>query len=260
VAITLCGANVSHLADSVDYLLGTGVREIAISPNLMPEPAWTDSDSDDLDREIARVHRLCLDHYHNTGQVPVALFRKVGRERALTSDDDLMCRVGNGESLVIDATGELYPCVLFAETYRGAAKPALDATARRLSLGRAGDSQLFRRLAALPRIVRSSPLLAGRTRKHSARGRCIDCRYWGRCAVCPVSIALAQEGLDPNRVPDFQCAFNRISLKYRDRFPRQPDVGEVLARLRRTVARPAPAPRPTSSRRRTPPSAPGLRA
>jgi hypothetical protein len=36
--------------------------------------------------------------------------------------------------------------------------------------------------------------------------------------------AIAHAGEDPHLVPEFLCAFNRLSLKYRERFPSQLDV------------------------------------
>jgi hypothetical protein len=52
--------------------------------------------------------------------------------------------------------------------------------------------------------------------------------------VCPASVwhGNAKESEngkgDSRRVPDLQCAFNRVSLAYRERFPRQPDAGNLV--------------------------------
>jgi len=59
-------------------------------------------------------------------------------------------------------------------------------------------------------------------RKHSGRRRCADCRYGASCHICPVAIAHA--GPDPHLVPEFLCAFRRVSLEYRERFPVQLDI------------------------------------
>ena len=48
------------------------------------------------------------------------------------------------------------------------------------------------------------------------------------CAICPVSIGHQPGNTDPHRIPDFLCAYNLVSLKYREKFPRQPDVRDIL--------------------------------
>jgi hypothetical protein len=39
--------------------------------------------------------------------------------------------------------------------------------------------------------------------------------------VCPTSIGHIPGNTDPDRVPDNLCAYNLVSLAYKDRFPRQ---------------------------------------
>jgi hypothetical protein len=47
--------------------------------------------------------------------------------------------------------------------------------------------------------------------------------------VCPISIGHQPGNTDPDRIPDFQCAYNLVSLEYRERFPVQPGPRERLS-------------------------------
>jgi hypothetical protein len=49
------------------------------------------------------------------------------------------------------------------------------------------------------------------------------------CTVCPMSMGRSDGENDPRRVPDFNCAFNLVSLKYRARFPRLRSLADRLA-------------------------------
>jgi len=65
----------------------------------------------------------------------------------------------------------------------------------------------------------------------------------GRCVACPLAAACDPGCTDARRVSDFVCAFNRVSLAHRDRFPCQPDIFDILSR-------PGSARRPGASLRR----------
>jgi hypothetical protein len=66
-------------------------------------------------------------------------------------------------------------------------------------------------------------------RRHSSYRRCADCEYLGRCRICPLANAHETSRGDPDRVPDFLCAFNQVSLAHRDRFPCQPSDHDLLS-------------------------------
>ena len=48
------------------------------------------------------------------------------------------------------------------------------------------------------------------------------------CGVCPVSIGHQPGNTDPDRIPDFLCAYNLVSLKHREQFPAQPGLADIL--------------------------------
>ena len=88
--------------------------------------------------------------------------------------------------------------------------------------------QLARRFAAYPRAARAARIFDDKQDKYSSYARCGECRFLATCAVCPVSIGHQPGNEDPRRIPDFLCAYNLVSLAYRERFPRQADALDVL--------------------------------
>ncbi|MFO7691812.1 MAG: hypothetical protein R6V57_01885, partial [Vicinamibacterales bacterium] len=99
----------------------------------------------------------------------------------------------------------------------------LRAASDAMRIGDVTDPHLGGRLPAYRDALAATGLFGPREGGCSSYGACRDCAYLGYCGVCPLSIALLPGASDPERVPDFICAFTRASLKYRHRFPRQPD-------------------------------------
>ena len=97
-----------------------------------------------------------------------------------------------------------------------------------LHAGPATSTRLPERVRRMSRDVRTCAPVLRPDRKYSSYGRCADCEYLGRCHVCPLACAPLAEWPDERRVPDFLCAFNRVALECRDRFPCQPELGSLL--------------------------------
>jgi len=110
-------------------------------------------------------------------------------------------------------------CPLLARSCQTLSAPGLRRWIEPLRIGPIDAPDLGVRLQLLRARLRRSPLFMQRERKHASTRRCADCRYSSRCSVCPV--AIAHGGDDPQLVPEFLCAFNRVSLKYQERFPPQ---------------------------------------
>jgi hypothetical protein len=64
-------------------------------------------------------------------------------------------------------------------------------------------------------------IVNGKENKYSSYGTCAECRFLSSCSVCPTSIARIPGNRDPDRVPDFPCAFNLVALEARERFLRR---------------------------------------
>jgi hypothetical protein len=125
-----------------------------------------------------------------------------------------------GERLAVDVDGQTHGCVLFAESYQSFPPPTLRERLSPMRLGDVRTGELAERLPLYPAAVRAAGLFYDKQEKGSSYRRCADCRYLGRCSVCPMSIGYANGGSDPTAIPDFLCAYNLVALAYRDRFPR----------------------------------------
>jgi len=95
-------------------------------------------------------------------------------------------------------------------------------------MGPIGADNFAARYAEFPEAACGTGLFHNKRRKYSTYGRCGECPYVGECSICPTSIGHIPGNIDPDRVPDFSCAYNRVSLKYRALFPRQPRPQELL--------------------------------
>ena len=97
-----------------------------------------------------------------------------------------------------------------------------------MQMGSINDDGFAARYEAFPEAARSTGLFHNKRRKRSAYARCGECKYLGDCTVCPTSIGHIPGNSDPDRVPDFFCAYNLVSLEYRERFPGQRRPQELL--------------------------------
>jgi radical SAM protein with 4Fe4S-binding SPASM domain len=227
VSITLVPRTIPHLADSVDYLLAKGVREISIAPALTPEPGWRDAMMGDLDRQFAHIYRASLELYRRTRDVPIVLFRKSAARVRSRARPLPMCPVADRRHLVVDADGQVYGCVAFAESYQAFPTAMLRDRMARLRMGDVRSPDLSARLATYQEAARATDIFTSKEQKYSSYGRCAECRFLASCTICPVAIALQPGNDDPRRVPDFACAFMRAALTFRARFPRQPIVADL---------------------------------
>ncbi len=221
VAVTVTAPAIPHLADSFDYLLRKGVRDIAIGP-AMGHPRLSQAQAGELDRQLGRIFRQSRRHYQETGRVPLRLFRKRAPAPRQTAAREWACVAALGNDLVVDVDGDVYPCALLIRSCQTVARPALARRLAAMSLGPVTDLQgLLERRAKLPDRARVAEIFGPQSRKRSGLARCATCRYAAACFVCPIACAKNPDSAEANRIPDFQCAFNRIALEYRRRSPIQ---------------------------------------
>jgi sulfatase maturation enzyme AslB (radical SAM superfamily) len=228
VAITLTVATISYLADSVEYFLSNGVQDLGISPVVTHQHDWTLSRIDDLDAQFARIFELSVRLHDRTGAVPLSVFRKHEGDSVHKPEGQSMCGVGRGETAAVDVDGHVHGCVMFAESYQVFPTTFLRNRLEAMRMGHLDDPRFAEHMAAYPAAARAAGIFHNKQDKYSSYGKCADCRFLPRCAVCPISIGNAPGNADPNRVPDFLCAYNLVSLKYRERFPYKPTLQDML--------------------------------
>jgi radical SAM protein with 4Fe4S-binding SPASM domain len=239
VCTTQIPATIPYFADSFAYLLKKNVRQIGVSPSLTPSQGWVKQHIKELDTHFSRIYDNSLRHFQKTGDIPLLLFRKSETKGDQPVPSRRMCGVVNGKTLVVDVDGQVYGCVMFAESYQEFRSEYLKTRLADLRMGDLRDPGFWDRYAAFPKAVRKVEIFHHKEKKYSSYRKCGDCEYLDSCSVCPVSIFYDPTNSDPNRVPDFICAFNMIALKYRDRFPAMPDPFEQLESFRRRIFRQA---------------------
>lgn|GEM_PF-876470 len=132
-----------------------------------------------------------------------------------------ICAAGSGEILAVDVDGQVYACVLFARSYQTLVSSVLQRSAEAMSLGNLTADEFWKRYRRLPKVARRLAIFNPKQSRRTSYRLCRDCSYFNECFVCPVSPGHLSGNDDCERIPDFACAFNFTSLKYRDRFLEQ---------------------------------------
>ena len=223
IVVTVVPATVAALGDSVEYFLARGVSDVALSP-AFGVAGWAPERIEEMDEAFGRAYRLSLSHFERTGRVPVQLFRKDRQDQVRTPSNEPLCAAGSGALMTVDVDGSLYGCAVSATSYQRYTSDFAKSCLGALRIGHLDDPQLSSLVERYVREFPAQPAFNGRLRKYSSYGRCASCPDVGRCSICPGAIALLPGNDDPDRIPDFHCAFNRVALRYRDRFPVQPPV------------------------------------
>ncbi len=260
IHFTVLPATVRYLADSVDYFLRMGIREIAIGPSMTDDSGWTVDRAPELERQFARISQASRDHLGRTGEVPVRLLRRSaedarptrgGKRRGGSNRSAAMCGLDRGEILSVEPSGHAVPCLMFASMNAPRADSPLAGRLADLDLGDVRDPGFAARLSRMPETVQGCRIFTGREAKHASDRRCLDCPQLGACVVCPAAIVYQKGNRDPDRIPDFYCAFNRIALESRSRFPARPSFREALQAME-NVATGSPSPTRETRRSRRP--------
>jgi sulfatase maturation enzyme AslB (radical SAM superfamily) len=221
LAATVTARTIPFLADSFAYLLAKQPAGIAIGP-AMGRRRLSATAIAELDRQFGHIFKLSLEHYRTTGRVPLKLFRKTSPDAKSWPDGDWACAAPSGNNLVVDVDGQVYPCALLVRSLQRVAKPLLAGRLAGLALGHVSDlDAVADRLGGLPDAARAAGIFRPQRVKRSSVGRCASCRHAGACFVCPIACAKNPASREADRVPDFQCAFSRVALDYRRRFPQQ---------------------------------------
>jgi len=221
-AMTVSAPAIPHLADSFEYLLEKGARNIAISA-AMGQPRLSAEQAKALVRQFRRIRIRALKHYRATGEVPLMNLRKSAPDPRRPVESDWACAAPSGRDLVVDVDGEVVPCALLIHACQRAIDPAVESRLKAMGLGPVTKPEVLALgLRSLPASAAAAGMFGPQARKRSGRARCATCRFAGACLVCPISCAWNPDSADPNRIPDFQCAFNRTDLAHRRRFPCQP--------------------------------------
>jgi sulfatase maturation enzyme AslB (radical SAM superfamily) len=231
VCMTLIPATIPYFAQSIRYLIDKGIRSIAVSPSILAHPEWSLGKIRALDRQFATVCRESLSHLRATGEVPLQFLRRGDNLEDYPIIRNAMCALPAGTRLAVDVDGQGYGCASLAESCQEIPANFLKSCLAPLRLGDFRDSDFPVRFAAFPEATKQAEIFHDKAKKYSSYGKCSRCRYYSRCSICPISIGLDPDNQDPRRIPDFFCAFNRVALKYRSRFPATVDAASEFSQL-----------------------------
>ena len=215
VAITVTRPAISHLARSVEHLLARDVPNISLRP-AMGENGWTDGDLEQLDDQLAGVQAAAEKHHRRTGRVPVTAFR--AGIRLSRRSRTWACGAPVGRAITVDVDGQVYPCVLAAQSYQRIAH-SNSGLGQRLACLKLGDiREGLDALAAPWSAAAASGLFGPQRLQHAGERRCASCRLRADCHVCPIGRRWGEPAGDPGEVPAYLCGFNRLVQKHARRF------------------------------------------
>ena len=233
VAVTVVPRTVCRMADSFAYFLCKGVSELAIAPTLASSTGWNPGRIAEIEAQYARIVQMSVEHFRKRGKIPLLDFRGGPTAARLPWLSRPMCGVMQGATPAVDVDGEVYGCGMLMGPSLSGKNPWLAKELRRLRIGNLRDPAFFDQLARFGDKARASRFLIRKEQKHSAYGRCRACPLFGACGVCPVSIGLQPGNRNPDRIPDFNCAFTQATWGARKRFLRESRAGR-----KRQAARP----------------------
>ena len=208
IGVVLSSAGLPFLSQSVQYFFDRGVETIRLAPLLTHDEGWGPAAEAELKSQAAQLFELSLVHYHRTGTVPLEIFRH-DEQRGDPQPGRRVCRIREPGALALGTDGSLSSCLLLLAPEAGGTH-------------RTGLLEQWAARADWPGLRRE---------RFSSSRRCRDCRFVDTCLVCPVASANIPGNTDFRRVPESNCAFNRIFGRLRERFP--PLTREVVRLLGR---------------------------
>lgn len=218
IGLTLVPQTVPHFADSIEYLIGRNVREIGISPSMSVMMDWELPRIAELEAQFARILKISLDHHAATQRIPLKVFRGGSTQSLPRPESITMCGVMRGEEPAVDVDGQVHGCATFAESFQKFPSSFLRERIEDMRIGDLRGPDFRQRYEGFEEATERAGLFHHKEAKHSGYGRCGDCQYLGACSICPMSIGNSPGNQDPNRIPDFACAYNLVALKHRDLF------------------------------------------
>ena len=217
-AAVITPQSLPNLPDSVAYFLGKGVQTVVLVPDFTATDGWHEADFERLDAVFSEIFDLCRRHYGDTGEIPLRIFRSLPRDPPADTHGRSLCGIMRGEKPAVDTDGQVFGCGAVVNSYQELPAAPVSASLQKIRLGHIEDPQLPERLANYRRLTRPVGLFDNKQHNWSSYGRCGDCKYLYDCSICPVTIGYVPDNEDMNRVPDFPCAYNLVTFKYREKF------------------------------------------
>ncbi len=146
VRITVTPSTVPCLADSVDYFIRKRIRAIEVSPILTPGLGISKDFRAQLDSQFSQIYKTSLNHYMQTGRIPLLILRKAKDEKPPERSEGAMCGIVHAEGLLIDVDGSVCGCPLLACSYQDFPSDFLRQRVDALKMGDFRDPEFESRL------------------------------------------------------------------------------------------------------------------
>lgn len=218
VLMTVSPDTVGFLSDSFDSVLSMGIQNISISPEHVPPMERPDACDAILLSQLDRIRELCLARFRDSGRIVFTRFHGDLGPASHPWRTRPMCGVVQGRSVAVDVDGSIYGCPMLAADIVRQGRPWLAPMVAGLLLGRISAAGAEFALERFLERARRTPILNAKERKRSGASHCMTCDAIGDCDLCPVTIGLIPGNDDPDRVPDFACAFQRATFRAKRRF------------------------------------------
>ena len=228
VAVTVMPSTVRYLSDSAEFFLRKGVPEFGVSPVFTNSSQWRLEQINELEEQFSRIYELSLEHFHKTGLTPFAQFQPFDVQSSHNPSDLAMCGVSRGEKPTVDVDGIVHGCATWVDSFQSFSSDFLKDQVEYLELGNLKDPDFQERYRELEGRVKDLDMFNHKQDKYSNYARCGECRFLTTCAVCPTSIGHIPGNTDPNRVPDFKCAYNLVAGSYRELYLEETSARKML--------------------------------
>ncbi len=216
VQSVLAPGTIGHMAEGARYFMAKGVP-VAFQPAVGLVGGWNETEPDLLEEQVSQIVRDGVRHWKARHAVPVLFLLGPAPEAGRGPGGGFLCGAGVGKGLCVDSGGHAWTCPLFASSLQklpALASPVSGAA----DLGDVRDAGLWDRLSETRQRTRGLRALTRRRDKYSSYGACGRCEFLEECFVCPAAATHAPGNVDPDRIPDFHCAFNRATARARREF------------------------------------------
>jgi sulfatase maturation enzyme AslB (radical SAM superfamily) len=207
-------------ADTTRYFLAESVPEILFYPAIGRSEDCSADRLAVLEEQVQEIVDISARHWEMTDSVPVLHLRPTARDDSDPMDDGALCGAAEGAGLCVDTNGTAWSCPLFTGS-SAAASPLRDEAAFVMKLGSVRSPDLPQRIAALPEKSAPLRLMTHRQDKYTSLGRCAECKFLPECFLCPAAISHQPGNEDPDRIPDFFCAYMKAAIRARQAFQEQ---------------------------------------
>lgn len=218
IATVITPQSLPNLSRSVVYFLEKGVQTVVLVPDFTAVDGWHKADIERLDEVFSVIFEHSRRHHRETGEIPLRIFRSPPRDPPAGTLGRSLCGIMRGEKPAVDPEGQVFGCGAVVNSYQDLPAAPVRASLQKIRLGHIEDPRLPERLANFRNLTRPVGLFDNKQHNWSSYGRCGDCKYLYDCSICPVTIGYVTDNEDMKRVPDFPCAYNLVTFKYREKF------------------------------------------